>query len=378
MSLLRVSSYRRLFEEEEWGSGPAASLQCGGQYRVAARAGRGVELVEPDFAAARTLNREGLSSCVRDRGLIAALNNRLVNLIETAHCLEEENQMLEAEILELERRLESRTSPSSTSQRENILDLSAVVERLRKEKEEILSDIDARQKQLLILQENLGHTSEQRALLELQREEIAPEVDAVTAECLALQEQVGIYEEQLELMQEEHEQRVETLVAPSDGAPLVSLAFPTPDVIPTVLDIKEYYRELAENLQFEPAAITWDEETKKPKAGTEFGVEGRSVSDVGELKKRIAELEKELEALRQCGEALEREIEDKEVLHEEEIAHLEDCAAELQESHNVLQQEIKEQADDYEELLSEKMALDIEIAAYRGLVEEEVERLCYY
>lgn len=39
--------------------------------------------------------------------------------------------------------------------------------------------------------------------------------------------------------------------------------------------------------QFEPAAITWDEETKKPKAGTEFGVEGRSVSDVGELKKRV-------------------------------------------------------------------------------------------
>ncbi|XP_041095714.1 transmembrane protein 255A-like [Polyodon spathula] len=80
MSVLRVSSYRRLFEEEEWGSSPAASLQCGGQYRAAARAGRGVEL---DFAAARTLNREGLSSCVRDRSLIAALNNRLVNLIET-------------------------------------------------------------------------------------------------------------------------------------------------------------------------------------------------------------------------------------------------------------------------------------------------------
>ncbi|KAK1167473.1 alpha-internexin-like [Acipenser oxyrinchus oxyrinchus] len=382
MSLLRVSSYRRLFEEEEWGSGPAASLQYGGQYRATARAGRGVELVEPDFAAARTLNRESLSSCVRDRGLIAALNNRLVNLIETARCLEEENEMLEAEILELEGRLESHTSPSSTSQRENILDLSAVVERLRKEKEEILSDIDARQKQLLILQEKLGHTSEQRALLELQREEIAPEVDAVTAECLALQEQVGIYEEQLQLMQEEHEQcletLVETLVAPSDGAPLVSLAFPTPDMTPTVLNIKEYYRELAENLQFEPAAITWDEETQKPKAGTELGVEGRIMSDVGELKKRIKELEKELEALRQCGVALEREIKDKEVLHEEEIAHLEDCAAELQESHEVLQQEIKEQADDYEELLSEKMALDIEIAAYRELVEEEVERLCFY
>ncbi|MGH0156120.1 UNVERIFIED_CONTAM: hypothetical protein FKN15_030839 [Acipenser sinensis] len=292
---------------------------------------------------------------------------------DKARCLEEENEMLEAEILELEGRLESHTSPSSTSQRENILDLSAVVERLRKEKEEILSDIDARQKQLLILQEKSGHTSEQRALLELQREEIAPEVDALTAECLALQEQVGIYEEQLELMQEEHEQRVETLVAPSDGAPLVSLEFPTPDVTPTVLDIKEYYRELAENLQLEPAAITWDEETKKTKAGTELGVEERSVSDVGELKKQIAELEKELEALRQCGEALEREIEDKEVLHEEEIAHLEDCAAELQESHEVLQQEIKEQADDYEELLSEKMALDIEIVAYSVTAALEIE-----
>lgn len=55
-------------------------------------------------------------------------------MLAQARCLEEENEMLEAEILELEGRLESRTSPSSTSQRENILDLSAVVERLRKEK----------------------------------------------------------------------------------------------------------------------------------------------------------------------------------------------------------------------------------------------------
>eukprot|EP00063_Salmo_salar_P079666 XP_014054501.1 PREDICTED: neurofilament light polypeptide-like [Salmo salar] len=54
-----------------------------------------------------------------------------------------------------------------------------------------------------------------------------------------------------------------------------------------------------------------------------------------------------------------------------EIADLECRIEERQEQQHDLQVQMREQCGDYEELLGQKMARDIEIVAYRGLVEEE-------
>ncbi|XP_016423353.1 vimentin-1/2-like [Sinocyclocheilus rhinocerous] len=100
MALLRVSSYRKLFEAEQWSQ---AAGRCGVQARFTARGGVSVrECPELDFAAARALNKEGVAQFVHERSVIAALNDRLAGLIDVVWCLEEENESLEAEILELE------------------------------------------------------------------------------------------------------------------------------------------------------------------------------------------------------------------------------------------------------------------------------------
>ncbi|CDQ70195.1 unnamed protein product [Oncorhynchus mykiss] len=101
------------------------------------------------------------------------------------------------------------------------------------------------------------------------------------------------------------------------------------------------------------------------------------ITDVNELKKLIAELEKELAELEKCGEELEDEIEMKREAYVEEIFQLECRLEEMRRQQHELQVQMREQCDDYEELLGQKMAREIEIAAYRGLVEEEDERLCY-
>ncbi|XP_062333119.1 desmin isoform X2 [Osmerus eperlanus] len=362
MTMLRVSSYRRLFEEEQWARSGGSSMQCAEEYRSPARgaAGHKCECEQLDFVAAKAINKEGLSRFTQDRTILAALNNRLATLIELARCFEEENESLETQILALEDRLSSQQA-SSTSTAIAVPDysLDAVVERLRKEKEEILGVTEELRSELECLQQEHQKAVQQRTLVQEQREDVAMDVDAVTAECLALREQVCIYEEQLANMEAQHATTVETLAEPAEGAEgaMTAVEFCSPDITPA-LQIKEYYCQLAESLQYEcgmsSAVVAVGNGQQGELASGSRGTDVSKITDVNELKKQIGELEKELIELEKCNEELEDEGEMKKAEYLEQIEELE-----------------------YQDLLSEKMARDIEIAAYRGLVEEEDERLCY-
>ncbi|XP_067243649.1 desmin [Chanodichthys erythropterus] len=386
MALLRVSSYRKLFEEEQWSQ---AAVRCGVQARSAARGRVSVsECPELDFAAARALNKEGVARFVHERSVIAALNDRLAGLIDVVRCLEEENESLEAEIIELEERLESEQITTTTVSISGPADysLEAVIERLRKEKEEILCNTEELKGELRRLQMKYDQVVEHKTLIQQEREDVSLEVDVITTDCLALREQVAIYEEQLAAMERQHEMRLEKLCEPrplDEGSPTVTVQFPTFDITPAIMDIKEYYSELAQSLKFEPrassaAAIDAAGKEKEEQLAKLTGGKVKDVSketDVNVLKNLIAELQKEVAELEKRGDELEAEIEAKEAKYLEDIEELENYICQLEEEEADLQFQRKDQSGDYEELLNQKMNLEIEIAAYRGLVEEEVERL---
>ncbi|KAL6480173.1 hypothetical protein MHYP_G00112060 [Metynnis hypsauchen] len=385
VTMLRVSSYRKLFEEEQWSQTATVSQRCGAQLLRSSGRG-GVLLMEPDFAAARALNREGVVQFARERSIIATLNDRLASLIDVLHvlcvcearCLEEENESLEAQIIELEKRLGARPSSSTSlsDSRPTDSSLEAVIERLRRDKEKILCDTEELKTELRTVQTKYDKVVEERSLIQLEREDVAVEVDEVTVECLALGEQVAIYEEQLAEMERQQELRLENLSelqTGDKGAPTVALQFPSIDITPAIMDIKEYYCQLAESIQFESRASTLADITAR---GEEKGkqlekltggeiTDVSKVTDVKVLKDLIAELQMEVAKLEKYGEELEAEIEAKREAHFLKIEELEACICQLEEEEADLQGQIKEQTEDYEELLNEKMALDIEIAAYR-------------
>ncbi|XP_071392525.1 plasticin [Centroberyx affinis] len=404
MAMLRVSSYRKLFEEHHWSRNGGFSMQCAGQYRASTRGAAADECDcdKLDFVAAKALNKEGLSRFVQDRTIIAALNDRLARLIELARCFEEENESLECQIMELEDRLDGQKASITTTVAVPDYSLDAVVSRLRKEKDEILCDTEELNKELECLKQEYERAVQQRTFAQLERQDVAVEVDAVTAECLALREQVAIYEEQLVNMEAQHKTAVETLLEPAAGTTgaVAAIEFGSPDITPA-LDIKEYYCQLAESLQEcsihkERFNISLYEGRAKKVRCTSSAVvangDGRqmviggaagskvkdspNVMDINELKKLISELQKELAELENCNEELEDEIAMKKEAYMDEIAELECTIDEMRHQQVDYRAQMREHCEDYKELLSEKMARDLEIAAYRGLMEEEEERLC--
>ncbi|KAM7417372.1 hypothetical protein PAMA_017162 [Pampus argenteus] len=389
MAMLRVSSYRKLFEEQSWSRNGGSGMQCAGQYRASVRAAAADECDcdKLDFVAARSHNKDGLKQFVKDRSIMAALNDRLVRLIEQAHCFEEENESLECQIEELEDKLSRRRASSSiftTTVCEPDHSLDAVVVRLREERDEIVCHTDELQRELRRLKEEYEKVAEQRIFLQQERCDVAEEVDAVTAECLALREQAAIYEEQLANMEAQHKTAVESLLEPPARTTGVraALKFGSPDITPA-LDIKEYYCQLVQSLQFErgvsSSAVVHSEDGKHLGVGGAVGSTVKDLSkikDISEIKMLISELQKELSELEKYNEELEDEVEMKKAACVEEIAELECTIEEMHQQEADLQAQMKEQCEDYKELLSEKMARDMEITAYRGLVEEEEERLC--
>ncbi|KAJ8015132.1 hypothetical protein DPEC_G00022980 [Dallia pectoralis] len=420
MAMLRVSSYRRQFDQWSRNQGCSCGGPCCSEVKVKARDLSAEECAcdELDFVTAKALNKEGLVQFAKDRSVIAALNDRFVALINMARCFEEDNYSLEAQICELEERLATRQSTASISTAAlPEYSLDAVVDRLRKERDQSLFDVEELRKELACLQEKYEETLQRRTLIQLEREDVRLVVDAVTTDCLALREQVKIYEAQLTHNKAQHDTMIQSMLAPADGPAAAGrdvLDFCSPDIVPLIMDVKENYDRLAETIQIRLhrfarsvaprpnrtslSKISWRGSAGVNLALREVGAGGTwavvadeavkdqdsagstsvgKIKDIDELKKLIGELQKELSELEACNELLEEEIEMKREAHLEEIAELECRIEEIQVQQQDLQVQMGEQCDDYQELFSQKMVREVEIAVYRSLVEEEDERLCY-
>lgn len=358
-------------------------MRCAEQYRAPVRRADidSCDCDKLDFDAARALNKEGLNRFAQDRSVIAALNDRLIKLIELAHCFEEENECLECQIQDLEEHLGSAEVSSDVTVALPDSGLDAVIQRLRTERDEILSDSERLQTELEHLKSDCEKTTQQRLLVQQERQYISEDVDAVTAACLALREQVAIYEEQLANMEGQHETAVEGLLEPAEGTTgaVAAIKFGTPDIT-SALDVKEYYSQLAQSLQYECGVPSFADDGKLLEAGGAGGSMVKSspqIKDIGEMTALVPELQKELEELQKYNEDLEEQVEINTASYAEQIAELECTVDEMRHQEAEFRFQMKEQCEDYKELVREKMARDMEICAYRSLVSEEEQRLCF-